>query len=71
MLEQAAKLRVVAFDKTGTLTQGQPQVTDVIVLNALELPPTEPGESLTDENRLLRLVAALKPNQNTSSPRLF
>ena len=59
-VEQAAKLRVVAFDKTGTLTQGQPQVTDVIVLNALELPPTEPGESLTDENRLLRLAAALE-----------
>ena len=57
-VEQAAKLRVVAFDKTGTLIQGQPQVTDVIVLNAPELPPTEPGESLTDENRLLRLAAA-------------
>lgn len=59
-MEQAAKLRVVAFDKTGTLTQGQPQVTDVIVLNAPELPPAEPGEEISDENRLLRLAAALE-----------
>ncbi|MBK9052693.1 MAG: cadmium-translocating P-type ATPase [Chloroflexi bacterium] len=49
-VEQAAKLRVVAFDKTGTLTQGQPQVTDVIVI---------PDTSLGEEE-LLALAAAIE-----------
>jgi Cd2+/Zn2+-exporting ATPase len=34
-MEQAAGIKVVAFDKTGTLTEGKPQVTDVVVVEAL------------------------------------
>ncbi|MCL4489276.1 MAG: cation-translocating P-type ATPase [Chloroflexi bacterium] len=33
-LEEMAKIRVVAVDKTGTLTRGEPEVTDVRVLEA-------------------------------------
>ncbi len=31
-LEQAAGIKVVAFDKTGTLTEGEPKVTDVVLI---------------------------------------
>lgn len=34
-IETLSKLRAVAFDKTGTLTEGQPSVTDIVLLNAL------------------------------------
>lgn len=33
-LGELARVRVVAFDKTGTLTRGEPELTDVIVLNS-------------------------------------
>jgi Cd2+/Zn2+-exporting ATPase len=49
-VEQAAKLRVVAFDKTGTLTQGQPQVTDVVVMANVTM----------TEDELLGLAAAIE-----------
>ncbi|MGP1907151.1 heavy metal translocating P-type ATPase [Metabacillus sp. JX24] len=34
-LERLSKLKVIAFDKTGTLTKGEPQVTDVLILEEL------------------------------------
>ncbi len=33
-LEEAGKINVVAFDKTGTITRGEPQITDIIPLEA-------------------------------------
>ena len=33
-LETAHKLDAIVFDKTGTLTKGEPEVTDIIILNA-------------------------------------
>ncbi|MGH2522056.1 MAG: heavy metal translocating P-type ATPase [Anaerolineales bacterium] len=45
-LEQAAKIQAIIFDKTGTLTEGQPRVTDVIVVGGYS------------EDELLRLEAA-------------
>ncbi|MFA4820024.1 MAG: heavy metal translocating P-type ATPase [Candidatus Aenigmatarchaeota archaeon] len=36
-LERAHKLRKVVFDKTGTLTKGEPEVTDIISNNEIEL----------------------------------
>ncbi|QNE73518.1 heavy metal translocating P-type ATPase [Streptomyces finlayi] len=47
-LEASAGIQTVVMDKTGTLTKGEPEVTDLI---------TAPG---TDEDQLLRLVAALE-----------
>lgn len=57
-VEQAAKLRVVAFDKTGTLTKGEPQVTDVIVLQKTFF--ANQVEFATPEDALLALAAALE-----------
>jgi len=36
-LERAHKLQIVVFDKTGTLTKGEPEVTDVVSENEVEL----------------------------------
>ncbi|MFC3023353.1 zinc/cadmium/mercury/lead-transporting ATPase [Vibrio zhugei] len=47
-LEQLGNVDVVAFDKTGTLTQGNPQVTDVLVVGNM------------DEQRLVSYVAAIE-----------
>lgn len=32
-VEQLAKIKVVALDKTGTITRGEPEVTDMVLLN--------------------------------------
>lgn len=48
ILERAQKLTAVVFDKTGTLTRGEPNVTDVIALGAL------------DEAEVLRFAAAVE-----------
>lgn len=48
ILERAQKLTAVVFDKTGTLTRGEPNVTDVIPLGAL------------DEAEVLRFAAAVE-----------
>ncbi|MGD2177410.1 MAG: heavy metal translocating P-type ATPase [Anaerolineae bacterium] len=49
-LEAAGGLRVVAFDKTGTLTHGEPEVTDVVVVN---------DETMSNE-QLLALAAGVE-----------
>ncbi|MBZ0094411.1 MAG: heavy metal translocating P-type ATPase, partial [Sulfuricella sp.] len=48
ILERAQKLTAVVFDKTGTLTRGEPNVTDVITLGAL------------DESQVVRFAAAVE-----------
>ncbi|QPC45663.1 heavy metal translocating P-type ATPase [Mangrovibacillus cuniculi] len=36
-LEEAGRLKAIAFDKTGTLTKGQPEVTDIVLLDSSEV----------------------------------
>ncbi|ATJ89342.1 ATPase [Acetobacter senegalensis] len=48
VIETTAKVSIVALDKTGTLTKGQPDVTDLIILN---------GES---KEKVLGLAAAIE-----------
>ena len=47
-LENLGRLKAIAFDKTGTITHGQPEVTDVVALGAM------------DEAELLALAGALE-----------
>lgn len=47
-LEIAHKIKVVVLDKTGTLTNGEPAVTDIVVINSKE----------KTQNDLLRLAAS-------------
>lgn len=47
-LERLGRVNVIVLDKTGTLTQGQPQVTDVVTLDAW------------DADTLLRLAASVE-----------
>lgn len=47
-LEEVGALSVIAFDKTGTLTRGEPRVTDVIPLSAM------------NEKEMLAIAAAIE-----------
>ncbi|NTW77369.1 MAG: heavy metal translocating P-type ATPase, partial [Syntrophaceae bacterium] len=46
ILEKAGHANVVVLDKTGTITRGEPEITDIVVVNG------------TDENELLRICAS-------------
>lgn len=46
ILEKAGHSNVVILDKTGTITRGEPEITDIVVVNG------------TDENELLRICAS-------------
>jgi len=48
ILERAGKVNIVVLDKTGTITRGEPEVTDIIVLNN------------QSANEVLRLAASIE-----------
>jgi len=48
-LEKLSKVTTIVFDKTGTITKGEPEVTDVIIL-----------DKNIDRNTLLQLAASLE-----------
>lgn len=50
VLEELARVNVIALDKTGTLTEGKPRVTDVVVLEGAPLP----------EGEILRIAGAVE-----------
>jgi len=51
-VEELARVTVVALDKTGTLTSGEPQVTDVILL--------DDGSQKFPEDTVLRIAASIE-----------
>jgi len=53
-LELAHKLQAVVFDKTGTLTKGEPEVTDILTLQA--------SSKSFSEHQLLRYAAIAEKN---------
>ncbi len=60
-LERAGNVSMVVLDKTGTITKGQPEVTDVVVLQ----PVVAGGIAATDrttlaDNEMLRLAASVE-----------
>jgi Cu+-exporting ATPase len=57
-LETAHNLKAVVFDKTGTLTKGEPEVTDIVTLNAQT---AQNAKSLSEE-KLLKLAAIAEKN---------
>ncbi|MEJ2281657.1 MAG: heavy metal translocating P-type ATPase, partial [Candidatus Bathyarchaeota archaeon] len=59
-LETAHKLQVVVFDKTGTLTKGEPEVTDILLLDSLN--PTSKKKTKLNEKELLKFAAIAEKN---------
>ncbi|MDX2136471.1 MAG: cation-translocating P-type ATPase [Chloroflexota bacterium] len=53
-VEDLAKVKVVALDKTGTLTRGEPEVTDVLVLNQAD------GSATVSNNTVLEIAAGIE-----------
>jgi Cu+-exporting ATPase len=60
-LETVHKLQAVVFDKTGTLPNGEPEVTDIIVADAVGKPGAKKTKKL-NENELLQLAAVAEKN---------
>ena len=55
-IEALSKVSVAIFDKTGTLTQGEPTVTDVLVIREI-VPARYPANSSDSEAQVLELAA--------------
>jgi Cu+-exporting ATPase len=58
-LQRLEKIDTVVLDKTGTITAGRPQVTDVL-LASLDDGGARAQNMPSDENRLIRVAAALE-----------
>ena len=56
-LETVHKLQGIVFDKTGTLTKGEPEVTDVIVVEPSKANPKGQKVKGLHEDKLLQLAA--------------
>lgn len=61
-LETAHKLQVVVFDKTGTLTRGEPEVTDIVTIQALFGNPSSSKTEVFSEEQVLQLAAVAEKN---------
>lgn len=55
-LETAHKVRTIIFDKTGTLTKGQPEVTDIALINKSLIPKFFIGKQQTEKNLISALL---------------
>lgn len=55
-VEELAKVKVVALDKTGTVTRGEPEVTDVMVLNNDQALAVAAGIEGRSEHPLARAI---------------
>jgi len=62
-LETAHKINTIIFDKTGTLTKGQPEVTDIILINKSLISKFFIGKQQTEKNlipSLLQIAASIE-----------
>lgn len=68
-VEELAKVKVVALDKTGTITRGEPEVTDVVVLNNEQALAVAAGVEGRSEHPLAQAIVryAKENNVNPSS----
>ncbi|MEK7633818.1 MAG: heavy metal translocating P-type ATPase [Patescibacteria group bacterium] len=55
-LETAHKVKTIIFDKTGTLTKGQPEVTDIILINKSSISKFFIGKQQTEKNLISSLL---------------
>ena len=64
-LETAHKIKTIIFDKTGTLTKGQPEVTDIVLIDKARYQKFFDGKQKTAKNlvsSLLNLSASIEKN---------
>ena len=64
-LETAHKVNVIIFDKTGTLTKGRPEVTDIILVQNLNLKSKNENSGLS-QNQALILAASIEKGSEHS-----
>ena len=64
-LQRMEKIDTVVLDKTGTITEGRPRVTDVLLAHANGGGTIQ--NAMDAENHMLRIAAALRARERTSS----
>ena len=64
-LETAHKINTIIFDKTGTLTKGRPEVTDIILVQNLNLKSKNENSGLS-QNQALILAASIEKGSEHS-----
>ena len=69
-VEELAKVKVVALDKTGTVTRGEPEVTDVLVLNNDQALAVAAGIEGRSEHPLARAIVRYAEAHNVAPSKI-